>query len=80
MSTETEPGRPWSDVFRRATATTARAAPWVWIAVMIPVVVEGAWRLRTIGRVTLLAVAALPLVFLVSVAVQRLPRSWYRAH
>lgn len=79
MATNTQPGSSWRDVFRRASATTARAAPWVWIAVMIPVVVEGAWKLKTIGRVTLVAVAALPLVFLVAVAVQRLPRSWYRA-
>jgi hypothetical protein len=42
---------------------------------MVPVVVEGAWDLRTIGRVTLLALATVPLVFAVAVAFQRLRRS-----
>jgi hypothetical protein len=79
MSIELEPRRPWNEVLRRAAATTARAAPWIWLVVMVPVALEGAWRLSKIGRVTLVAIEALPLVFVVAVAIQRLPRDWYRA-
>jgi hypothetical protein len=46
---------------------------------MVPVALDGAWRLSTIGRVTLVAIEALPLVFVVAVAIQRLPRDWYQA-
>jgi len=78
MSIDVEPRRPWNEVLRGAAATTAGAALWIWIVVMIPVAVDGPWSLSTIGRMTLVALEALPLVFVVAVAIQRLPRGWYR--
>jgi hypothetical protein len=79
MPTNTEPRRPWSEVLRRAAMLTVRVAPWVWVTSMLAVVFEGAWTLSAIGRVTLVAIEVLPLLFLTAVAVQRFPRSWYRA-
>jgi hypothetical protein len=78
MPADPQAYRPWSEILRRAGRTTLRAAPWLWVAAMMPVVIDGAWRLKTIGRVTLVAAAVVPLIFLVAVAVQRLPRSWYK--
>lgn len=70
--------KEWKVVFRRAGATTMRASPWVWLAVLTPLLFGGSWTLRNVATLTLVALATLPLVFLVAVAVQILPRSWYR--
>ncbi len=76
MPTDAEGPKPWSDVVRVAARRTLSPTPSVWVAAMVPVVVEGVWKLSTIGRVTLIALAMVPLVFAVAVFVQRLP--WTR--
>ena len=76
MPAAAEAPKPWNEVVRVAALRTLSAIPWVWVAAMVPVVVEGTWKLSTIGRVTLIALATVPLVFAVAVFVQRLP--WTR--
>jgi hypothetical protein len=78
MLTGVEPRRPWGEVLRRAGGTTVRSAPWLWLTGMFVLVIERAWTLKAVGHVTVVAVELLPVLFLIAVAVQRLPRSWYR--
>jgi hypothetical protein len=79
MSTDVESPKPWNAVLRVAARRTLSALPWVWVAAMVPVVVEGAWKVRTIGRVTLIALAIVPIVFAVAVFVQRVPWTSHKA-
>lgn len=72
------PAERWKEVLRRARAATLRISPWMLVLVLIPLLFEGTWRLKTIAGLTLLALGMLPLIFLAVVAVQLFPRSWYR--
>jgi hypothetical protein len=71
------PAARWKEIIRRASRTTLRTSPLVWALAMIPLVFEGSWNLRTVGLLTWLALAMLPVIFLLVVALQLLPRSWY---
>lgn len=59
----------WGAVLRLASRRTVGALPWVWVATMVPVVVEGAWKPQVLGRTALITLAIAPLVFAIGVAV-----------
>ena len=71
------PAGRWKQIVRRAVRTTLRTSPLVWILAMIPLLFEGSWNLKTVGMLTVLALSMLPVIFLLVVALQLLPRSWY---
>ena len=68
----------WKEILRFAATMTIQVSPWLWLMAMTTVAFEGAWNLKTVGGVTLLTLLMLPLMFLVLIALQLLPRSWYR--
>ena len=71
------PAERWKQIVTRAARTTLRTSPLVWILAMIPLLFEGSWNLKTVGMLTVLALAMLLIIFLLLVALQLLPRSWY---
>ena len=60
----------WREVLSPATSRTLAAAPWLWLAMMVPLVIDGHWSIVAVGRVTLLALPVLPVLFVIAVLAQ----------
>jgi hypothetical protein len=68
----------WRQIVRSAAIAAIRLSPLIWLAQLIPLALDDAWSYRNVVLSLVLAVATLPLMFLVAVVAQILPREWYR--